>query len=86
MQSIFDHPFVVQTNEELKTVSENLRVTGLGGNYGSISVLFLSIPVKGNSKVIHRLEDMGWHKGLKRKRGGIFYQEMKLNVPGGVDK
>lgn len=77
MQLSFDHPLVVQTNEVLRTVSENLRVTGLGRE-GVVSVLFVSIPVKGNSEVIHKLEDIGWRKGLKRKKGRKFYQEMKL--------
>ena len=81
-----------EINQCLRQVDKNLRVHSFRRKEGRISGVSVTFPLKGNKRIINKLESMGWKKAHRRKvrtdnslmriqyEGYVMYQYMTLTL------
>lgn len=79
--------------KQIQQISPELSISNYGLNENRIVRVGLTIPIKGNSKVIKKLEELGWKRTLRQKvrtdnsrytrcqyDGYIMKQSMELDI------
>lgn len=88
---------VDEIKQQLLQIDPSLEVGGYGINENIVTYVTITLPVKGNSAVIKKLQELGWKKEWREKekegvnkgytrestryKGYKMYQRMRLDVP-----
>ena len=97
MKKMYDNQKEIdKINEEIKSINPKLELSSFGINGNTVISVGLTIPVKGNSEVIKKLENIGFKKLYRQKtlepfdsgyasgryKGYSIYQKMSMNLRG----
>ena len=59
---------VDEIEKQIQQIFPNLRISSFGLDENIVINVGITLPVKGNGKVIKRLEELGWKKLCRQKR------------------
>lgn len=84
---------VDKIQEQIQQIFPELRISSFILDKNTVTSVGIVLPIKGNSKVIKRLEELGWVKSYRKKvrtdndrytrcqyDGYIMHQHMQLDV------
>ena len=84
---------VDEIEKQIQQIFPNLRISSFGLDENIVINFGITLPVKGNGKVIKRLEELGWKKLCRQKKrtdnnqyircqyaGYVMYQCMQLDI------
>ena len=80
MNDVFKSKLVVDMNNRLEKIYEGLHINSVSSCDGDITSIGVTIPVKGNSEIIKKLEKIGFNQKYKEKTPKGFVVRMDYPI------